>query len=157
MNYRKITDSDLQNVGVIGLPDTPELSTDEMQAKFEETVRSVVIPAFNRLIAQLEERDSKTYTSDEIIQLINQRVTDIGAGDMAKGVYDTDNDGVVDNAAKLGGNLPDYYMTKAGGNFTGDAFAHETARTVRSLFNNETRAYSATGDLQSVKYFIDVT
>ena len=62
MNYRKITDSDLQNVGVIGLPDTPELSTDEMQAKFEETVRSVVIPAFNRLIAQLEERDSKTYT-----------------------------------------------------------------------------------------------
>lgn len=29
-----------------------------------------------------------------------------GAGDMLKSVYDTDNSGVVDNAEKLGGNLP---------------------------------------------------
>ena len=112
MSYRKITDSDLHNVGVIGLPDTPELSKEEMQAKFEETVRSVVIPAFNQLIGQLEERDSKTYTSDEIIQLINQRVMNIGAGDMAMGVYDKDNDGVVDNAAQLAGHGPEYFATK---------------------------------------------
>ena len=32
-----------------------------------------------------------------------------GSGDMLKSTYDTDNDGVVDNAEKLGGQLPAYY------------------------------------------------
>ena len=32
-----------------------------------------------------------------------------GAGDMLKSVYDTDGDGIVDNAEKLGGQLPSYY------------------------------------------------
>ena len=35
MAFTKITDEDLLNKGVIGLPDTPGLSTSEMQAKFE--------------------------------------------------------------------------------------------------------------------------
>ena len=101
MDYKKITDKELENVGVIGLGDTPELSTQEMQAKFEETVRSVVIPAFNRLVEDLLTRDTQLYTKDEVITLISQRVTAIGAGDMAKSVYDSDNDGVVDWARKL--------------------------------------------------------
>ena len=32
-----------------------------------------------------------------------------GSGDMAKAIYDTNDDGIVDNAAKLGGQLPSYY------------------------------------------------
>lgn len=32
-----------------------------------------------------------------------------GSGDMSKSVYDTDNDGVVDDSDKLGGQLPSYY------------------------------------------------
>lgn len=48
-------------------------------------------------------------------------------------------------------------MTDAGGTFTGNVKTYETARTTRGLFNNETRASSTTGTLQSVKYFIDVT
>lgn len=48
-------------------------------------------------------------------------------------------------------------MPKIGGRFDGDVKAYETARTTRGLFNNETRAGSTTGTLQSVKYFIDVT
>lgn len=47
-------------------------------------------------------------------------------------------------------------MTSKGGTFTGTAIADETARTTRSIFNNETRTSSTTGTLQSVKYFIDV-
>ena len=109
MAYRKITDSELNGVGVIGLADIPELSTQQMQAKFEETVRSVVIPAFNQLASQLEERDAQTYTADQIHQLINQRIVDAGAGDMAMAVYDADNDGVVDNTTKLNGKTADYY------------------------------------------------
>lgn len=40
---------------------------------------------------------------------VDDTVVSIGAGDMAKAVYDTDNSGVVDDAQKLGGNLPSYY------------------------------------------------
>lgn len=50
----KITSSDLSDVGVIGLPDAPGLSTSAMQEKFEETVRSVAIPKHNSLIDELE-------------------------------------------------------------------------------------------------------
>ena len=50
-----------------------------------------------------------------------------------------------------------FVMTAKGGTFAGDVKAYETARTTRGLFNNETRAGSTTGTLQSVKYFIDVT
>lgn len=32
-----------------------------------------------------------------------------GSGDMTKAIYDTDEDGIVDNASKLGGQLPSYY------------------------------------------------
>lgn len=37
--------------------------------------------------------------------------TPVGTGDMAKSVYDTDDNGIVDNAEKLGGNAPSYYAT----------------------------------------------
>ena len=53
MAFTKITDGDLQNKGVIGLPDTPGLSTSEMQAKFEQTAREVIIPKFNQLVDDL--------------------------------------------------------------------------------------------------------
>jgi hypothetical protein len=51
--FTKITDEDLQNKGVIGLPDTPGLSTSEMQAKFEQTAREVIVPKFNQLVDDL--------------------------------------------------------------------------------------------------------
>lgn len=53
MAFAKITDGDLQNKGVIGLPDTPGLSTSEMQAKFEQTAREVIVPKFNQLVDDL--------------------------------------------------------------------------------------------------------
>lgn len=53
MAFTKITDEDLQNKGVIGLPDTPGLSTSEMQAKFEQTAREVIVPMFNQLVDEL--------------------------------------------------------------------------------------------------------
>ena len=37
----------------MGLPDTPGLSTSEMQAKFEQTAREVIIPMFNQLVDEL--------------------------------------------------------------------------------------------------------
>ena len=53
MAFNKITDAGLVGKGVIGLPDTPNLSTTEMQNKFEETSRDVVIPKINEVIEGL--------------------------------------------------------------------------------------------------------
>lgn len=53
MPFQKITDEDLLNKGVIGLPDTPGLSTSEMQAKFEQIAREVLVPKFNQLVDEL--------------------------------------------------------------------------------------------------------
>lgn len=53
MAFTKITDEDLQNKGVMGLPDTPGLSTSEMQAKFEQTAREVIVPKLNQLVDDL--------------------------------------------------------------------------------------------------------
>lgn len=54
----KITPEELTGVGVIGLPDTPRLSTEEMQRKFEETAREVIIPKFNALVDELSAEDA---------------------------------------------------------------------------------------------------
>lgn len=44
---------------------------------------------------------------------INDGADGSGAGDMLKATYDTDNDGIVDDAEKLGGQLPGYYAKAA--------------------------------------------
>lgn len=53
MAFNKITSDDTQNKGVTGLPDTPNLSTADMQKKFDELSLSVIIPKFNALIDDL--------------------------------------------------------------------------------------------------------
>lgn len=54
MAFTKITDADLQNKGVVGLPDTPGLSTTEMQEKFDEIALDVLAPKHNSLVDDLE-------------------------------------------------------------------------------------------------------
>ena len=46
----KITDQDLANRGVIGLPDVPGLTTEEMQRKLEEIAREILVPKVNEII-----------------------------------------------------------------------------------------------------------
>ena len=55
MSFTKITSEDTQNKGVVGLPDTPGLSTGELQAKFDELATDVIIPKFNNLVDELDE------------------------------------------------------------------------------------------------------
>lgn len=54
MVFQKITQSDLAGKGVVGLPDTPGLSTSEMQRRFDQLSTEVVVPAFNALAQQLD-------------------------------------------------------------------------------------------------------
>lgn len=66
MAYTKITKADTENKGVVGLPDTPNLSTMEMQQKFDELVNDVVIPKFNELSTELDdlETDKLPHSND---------------------------------------------------------------------------------------------
>lgn len=53
MGFSKITDADILNKGVVGLPDTPNLTATEMQDKLDELVIDVIIPKFNALIDEM--------------------------------------------------------------------------------------------------------
>ncbi len=70
MSVKQISNDDLKNIGVIGLDDAPGLSKADMQAKFEETSRSVIIPRLNETIADhnklAEEVESLTLNSGNV-------------------------------------------------------------------------------------------
>ena len=50
MAFEKITDSELESVGVELLDDVPGLSPSAMKAKFEETAKKLLAPKFNKLV-----------------------------------------------------------------------------------------------------------
>lgn len=72
MAFNKIDQGDLVGIGVIGLPDTPQLSTEDMQEKFEETARDVIIPHFNELIEDLEEKGGPVQSQDIVAIRVNE-------------------------------------------------------------------------------------
>lgn len=88
LKQHAITGADLSGVGVIGLPDIPGLSTTAMQAKFEETARSVIIPHFNAMVNEAADELAARSTTADVQQMIDEQVLDIGAGDMARAMYD---------------------------------------------------------------------
>lgn len=58
MAFKKITDADVKGKGNVGRPDTPGVSTAEMQRIMDEIPREVIIPAFNALIDALADTTS---------------------------------------------------------------------------------------------------
>lgn len=54
MAFEKISEEELEGVGVELLPDLPELAPDAMKAKFEETAKQLLAPKHNLLAQQLE-------------------------------------------------------------------------------------------------------
>lgn len=53
MAFTSITDADLKGKGNVGKPDTPGVSTAEMQRIMDEIPREVIVPAFNKLVDEL--------------------------------------------------------------------------------------------------------
>lgn len=109
MTINAIQPSDISGKGVIGLPDTPALTTLQMQEKFEEISTDVLIPKINEIIAQ-----------------VNTLVV-LGGGDMYKQTYDTNNNGIVDNSedcTKLSGCWIEF--TDEDGNPTDEPYIHWT-------------------------------
>lgn len=85
---------------MIGLPDTPALSTRDMQAKFEETGREVIIPRFNSLVETLTENGTPVKSSDvaglkkgedgDILALCGEEWRPLAPGALAKKADRTD-------------------------------------------------------------------
>ncbi|MBR5874824.1 MAG: hypothetical protein IKY90_08860, partial [Oscillospiraceae bacterium] len=100
MKLRKITETDLQGVGVVGMADSPNLSARQMQEKVEEVVRAVVIPVINENI---------DYTATK--QDLADAVYNAGAGDMQASAYDSNLDGIVNRADN---GIFTYVHTKSG-------------------------------------------
>lgn len=67
MSFTKITEGDLANKGVVGLADTPNLSTMEMQQKFDEVALDVIVPKFNQLSDELDGLDTEELPHSEDI------------------------------------------------------------------------------------------
>lgn len=88
MALRYITETDLAGKGVAGQPDVPGLTAAQMQAKVEQVVREVVIPAFNENVTGQNAANTARYTKTETDQAIAARVQAVGAGDMAQNMYD---------------------------------------------------------------------
>ena len=225
MAFEKITDTSLANKGVTGLPDVPGLSTAEMQAKFDELSRDVIIPKLNEIVDGLngdevglsskienpetKEKDVIQNVVNAIYQIVKENsdkrhghknketldkvtselydsitalvsmfngisaidktvtaddtkiptsgaivnyVTELGAGDMQKAVYDKNNTGIVDNAEKLGGVAPEEYLQKA--SLPDTTVAFEVAET-RSNISTGEKVSTVFGKIK--KFFADLT
>lgn len=121
----KITEKDLSGKGVKGLPDTPNLSTSEMQAKFEEIVREVIIPKFNSLVESIDDIDVTEFiTSMSRDRMMALRLNEYDQLEFSadgqewrqvasgKQVLDPQIEATTaKNAYKLGGYDPSYYKT----------------------------------------------
>lgn len=62
----RISGSDLENKGVTGLPDTPNLSAPEMQRKFDEIGREVIPPIVNNLSSAAEGYINDLYEKERV-------------------------------------------------------------------------------------------
>lgn len=163
MNNTKITQADLAGKGVVGMPDVPGLPVQDMQHKLDELALDVLAPKHNALIdvlagpggagaigsgsrtvadhitAQSNPHDVTAaqvgaYTKEETDVQINDRIVDIGSADMARAVYDTDGNGVVDDAQRLGGQLPAFY-----------AAAHDAFRVYSHICEEGVHRLTGTG------------
>lgn len=107
----KITSADRSNKGVTGLPDTPGLSTGDMQARFD-SLGNLAINKFNAVVdcvgGGISNDDTKLPTMKDIVDYVSA----MGGGDMTKAVYDTDNDGIVDNSEALEGHNSLYFKNQ---------------------------------------------
>lgn len=104
----KITVADRTGKGVTGLPDTPGLSTGDMQARFD-SLGNLAIDKFNAVVDAVGDVVTNDPEKLPTMKAIVDYVVSMGGGDMTKAVYDTDDDGVVDNSEALDGHSALYF------------------------------------------------
>lgn len=107
----KISSADRTGKGVTGLPDTPGLSTGDMQARFD-SLANLSIDKFNAVVDSVGDAVVNDDTKLPTMKAIVDYVVSMGGGDMTKAVYDTDDDGIVDNSEALEGHNSLYFKNQ---------------------------------------------
>ena len=107
----KISSADRTGKGVTGLPDTPGLSTGDMQARFD-SLANLSIDKFNAVVDAVSDTVINDDTKLPTMKAIVNYVQVMGGGDMLKSVYDADNDGIVDNSEALQGHDAVYFKNQ---------------------------------------------
>lgn len=136
MAFEKITEADTNGKGNVGRPDTPGVSSAEMQRILDELPREVIIPKFNGLVEALETLEiEKRVKSGDIMAI---RVN-------ADNQLEVSADGVNFEATGSSGHLivgPDGAQMPQRGRlrFTGDSVVSDSPET------NETRITGVKGD-----------
>jgi microcystin-dependent protein len=101
-NINKLTtDTDI----ISELATKPTLSAQALKAKFDEgntALKTDINAAIDALNANIEIINS-LMNNEEISKAIDEKVTEVGSGDMSKSVYDSNGDGIVDNSERLDG------------------------------------------------------
>ena len=107
----KISSADRTGKGVTGLPDTPGLSTGDMQARFD-SLSNLAIDKFNAVVDSVGDAVINDDTKLPTMKAIVDYVVSMGGGDMTKAIYDTDDDGIVDNSEALEGHNSLYFKNQ---------------------------------------------
>ena len=68
MAFRKIEDSELVGKGNMGQPDTPGVSTSEMQRIMDEIPREIIVPAFNELSDELTAETAAASLGAQVVE-----------------------------------------------------------------------------------------
>lgn len=117
MDNYKITDTEL-NSGVVKAPDILNDTAQNNKLVFDRLPR-LIAEKYNTFVEHIK---NSFYTKAEVNKAIDNKVIEVGAGDMTKSVYDTDGDGVVDNADKVNGFW--FSFKDAEGNPTDEPYIH---------------------------------
>lgn len=85
----------------------------------------LIAEKLNGFITAVKAKFAEYYTKAETEAVIDERMQQAGSADMQQAVYDKNHNGVVDDAERLGGHLPEYFVSqdeavlKSGGAMTG--------------------------------------
>ncbi len=99
MNNYKITEKDINENNVKSAADLLRGEPRNNKNIFDR-LPELIADKFNAFVEFI---DSMFYSKEEVEEAIDQRVIEIGAGDMAQGIYDKTHNGVVDNAERVNG------------------------------------------------------
>ena len=108
MDKFKITTSEINENNVKSAQDILRGTPRENKNIFDK-LPELIAQRHNELVEYIP---TNFYNKQETEIAISNRVNDIGSSDMTKAVYDKNNNSIVDNAERLGGQLPEYYATK---------------------------------------------
>lgn len=120
MDKYKITDSEMNS----GVSAAPNILTDTPQNNkmVFDRLPKLIAKKFNDFIDSVITKFRNYYTKDETEKVIDDKVAEMTNGGMSTYTYDKNNDGVVDNAEKVGGFW--FAFEDAEGNATEELHVH---------------------------------